>query len=138
VQGAIDARASEAQREALFKILGGEEQEPSTVFNIYGSTIETELDPVFADIEFECDIEARTGRFHVPGMMELGIEPILNPVTGRPHRAQIRLPEGFEFREAEMGSATFTSADRDVLARDHGKVYGALTYVAYGPHGIID
>jgi hypothetical protein len=138
VQGAISAHADEAQREALMNILGGEEQVETTVFNIYGSTIETELDPVFADIEFECDIEARTGRFHVPGMMELGIEPILNPVTGRPHRAQIRLPEGFEFREAEMGSATFTSADRDVLARDHGKVYGALTYVAYGPHGIID
>ena len=28
VQGLIDARASEAQVEALFKILGGEEQEP--------------------------------------------------------------------------------------------------------------
>ncbi len=30
VQGVIDARATEAQRDALFKILGGEEQEPTT------------------------------------------------------------------------------------------------------------
>ncbi|HEX6142911.1 MAG TPA: DUF1326 domain-containing protein [Geminicoccaceae bacterium] len=137
-QGAISAHASEAQRDALMKILGGEEQVPTTVFNIYGSTIETELEPVFADIEFACDIAARTGRFRVPDLMELEIEPIRNPVTGKPHRAQIRLPEGFEFREAEVASATFRNADREVLQADHHHVYGALTYVAYGPHGIID
>ena len=137
-QGAISAHASEAQRDALFKILSGEEQVPTTVFNIYGSTIETELDPIFADIEFACDIEARIGRFKVPGMMDLAIEPIRNPVTGAPHRAQIRLPEGFEFREAEVASATFRTGDRDVVKADHQQVYGALTYVAYGPKGIID
>ena len=137
-QGAIDSRASEEQRAALMRILGGEEQVPTTVFNIYGSTIETELEPVFAEIEFACDIAARTGRFRVPGLMELAIEPIRNPVTGEPHRAQIRLPEGFEFREAEVASATFRNADRDVLQADHQHVYGALTYVTYGPYGIID
>jgi len=137
VQGFIDSRATEAQREALFQILGGKEQEPTTVFNIYGSTIARELDPVFAELEFACDFDKRTGRFVVPGVLELELEPIRNPVTGAPHFAQIVLPSGFEFRIADVASATFKATGED-LAMDRAKTYGALCYVAYGPYGIID
>ena len=136
VQGIIDERASEAQRAALFKILGGEEQEPTTLFNIYGSTIEKELDPIFAPIEFDCDIEARTGRLVVPGVMQHAIEPFRNPVTGQPHRALIRLPEGFEFREAEVASGSFDG--RGELAFANRDCYACLTHVAYGPYGVIE
>jgi hypothetical protein len=136
-QAIIDERASEAQRAALLKILGGQEQEPTTVFNIYGSTVATELEPVFAPIEFACDIEARTGRLVVPGVMELTIEPIRNPVTGKPHRALIRLPEGFEFRAAEVGSGAFRGEGDDLGFRNRDG-HAALTRVAYGPYGIIE
>lgn len=136
VQGFISEHASDEQREALFQILDGKEQEPTTAFNIYGSTIETEFDPVFADIEFECDIEKQTGWFRVPGVAEMRLEPIKNPVTGKPHRAQIRLPEGFEFRTAEMASGTF-AASGEIELKSNG-VYGFLTEVAYGPYGIIE
>ncbi len=47
VQAVIDKRATPEQIDALSKILDGEEQEPTTIFNIYCSTVETELDPVF-------------------------------------------------------------------------------------------
>ncbi len=135
-QGFIDERADEAQIDALFKILGGEEQEPTTVFNIYGSTFEKELDPVFAPIEFSCDLEARTGRFVVPGHLELNLEPIRNPVTGAPHRALIRLPEGFEYRDAEMASGTFKGT-KD-WTYEHANCYGFLIEAAYGPYGVIE
>ncbi len=136
VQGFIDARATEAQKEALFAILGGEEQEPHTVYNIYASTVETELDPIFADMTFDCDIENRTGRFVVPGVVDLRIEPIKNPVTGQPHRARIVLPEGFEFRSAEAASASFEASG--ALEMNHADCYGVLCDVAYGPYGIIE
>ena len=136
VQGFISAHATEEQREALFQILDGKEQEPTTAFAIYGSAIETEYDPIFADIEFDCDIEARTGHFRVPGHMEMSLEPIKNPVTGKPHRAQIVLPEGFEFRTAEMASGTF-KASGDIELNEAG-VYGFLIDVAYGPYGVIE
>ena len=136
VQGFIDERADEAQRDALLKILSGLEQEPTTAFNIYGSTIETEYDPVFAAIDFDYDMKARTGGFAVPGHLEMRLEPIRNPVTGKPHRAIIRLPEGFEFREAEMASGTFKGTGEIKL--DSGGCYGFLTYIAYGPYGVID
>ncbi|MCK5624062.1 MAG: DUF1326 domain-containing protein, partial [Alphaproteobacteria bacterium] len=126
---------SEEQTQALFTILSGEEQEPTTVFNIYGSTIEHEPDPVVAPIDFAFDLAARTGVVRVDGVLDIAVEPIRNPVTGAAHRALIRLPEGFEFRQAEMASADFTGAG--VLNFDHKGRYGLLTEVAYGPYGLI-
>jgi hypothetical protein len=137
VQGLVDARASPAQREALLAILGGKEQEPTTVFNIYGSTIARELDPVFAEIDFACDIERRTGHFIVPGVLACRLEPIRNPVTGAEHRARILLPEGFEFRSGEAASADFT-AEGEELAMHRSKCYGVLCHAAYGPYGILE
>lgn len=132
----IDQRADDAQREALLKIMSGEEQEPTTVFNIYGSTIEHEYDPVFAEIELDWDIDRRRGRLAVPGLLESSLEPILNPVTGAEHRAAIKLPEGFEFREAEVVSSDFQSSGE--LSQEHSKCYGFLTYAGYGPWGVIE
>ena len=132
----IDKAATEEQVEALFKIMGGEEQEPTTMFNIYGSTIDVEPDPIFAKIDFEFNLEERTGRIFVSGVCEAALEPIRNPVTGAPHRALIRLPEGFEFRDAEMASATFTG--QGALELDHKARYGFLTCAAFGPYGLID
>ena len=105
-QPVVDERADERQREALLKILSGEETEPgATVFNVFASTIDTVHEPLSKPIEFEIDIEGRTGRFAVPGLIEARGEPIKNPVTGQPHRAKVVLPHGFEYTEAEYGSS---------------------------------
>lgn len=136
LQGFIDSEAGEPQVEALMTILGGKEQEPTTLFNIYGATIAEELEPVFAPIEFHSDIEARRGGFRIEGYLELELEPIRNPVTGAPHRARIVLPEGFEFREAEVASGTFI-ANGDIALRRRSR-YGAFWQAAYGPYGIIE
>ncbi len=135
-QGFVDERATPEQQDALIQIMSGKEQEPTTVFNIYGSTNVRELDLIVAPIEFSADLKARTGALRIPGVVEMTLEPIRNPVTGAPHSAQIRLPNGFEFREAEMASGRFTSEGPD-LGMSHANCYGALTYVAYGPQGVI-
>jgi hypothetical protein len=136
VQAFIDERATEAQLEALFKILSGEEQEPTTVFNIYGSTIETEFDPIFTSIDFECDIEKATGSFSIPKVANFDLEPIKNPVTGEDHRAQINLKTSFEFKVGEMASATIKSHAPE-MQMNWEKVYGVLCHVSYGPYGIV-
>ena len=128
----IDKRATEEQVNALFTILGGQEQEPTTGFAIYGSTITNEPDPVFTDIEFEWDLENRIGRFAMENVLGATIEPINNPVTGADHHAHIHLREGFEVREAEMANASFWRKG------EHDGKYTAISYVTYGPHGIID
>lgn len=132
----IDEKATEEQIDALFKILGGEEQEPTTVFNIYGATIETEHEPIFAAIDFVCDLAAGRGRVAVDGVLEASLEPIRNPVTGTDHRAVITLPTGWEFRSAEVVSAD--AAARRGLTFDYTGCYGSMWEVTYGPYGIID
>jgi hypothetical protein len=131
----IDKSATEEQVEALFKIFGGEEQEPTTGFAIYGSTVAHEPDPLFAEIEFEWNLKGASGRFVVDGVLEANIEPIRNPVTGEPHFISIRPREGFEFREAEMGSANYWS--KGELEQNHSNRFAAITYASYGPYGII-
>ena len=69
-------------------------------------------------------------------VLDATLEPIRNPVTGAPHRAAIRLPEGFEFREAEMASSIFRSQGE--IDQQHRNCYGFLTYAAYGPYGVIE
>jgi hypothetical protein len=135
-QGFIDERATPEQREALIQIMSGKEQEPTTPFNIYGATIARELDLIVAPVEFSADFEARTGGFRVPGVMEMSLEPIRNPVTGAEHVARIRLPNGFEFREAEMASGRLEATGPE-LGMKHRNCYGFLTQVAYGPKGVI-
>jgi len=131
----IDKSTTEEQVDALFKIMGGEEQEPTTGFAIYGSTIENEPDPIFADIEFEWALEGRTGRFVVAEVLNAAVEPIKNPVTGEPHFISIRPHDGFEFRDAEMASATFWS--KGEIEQSYSKRFAAISYVTYGPYGIV-
>ena len=132
----IDKRASEAQVNALFTILGGKEQEPTTGFAIYASTIAHEPDPIFADIEFEWNLDNGTGRFEVEGVMAATVEPIRNPVTGAPHRCSIKIREGFEFREGEMASADLWS--KGELDLSHENRYATIFFASYGPQGIIE
>jgi hypothetical protein len=131
----IDKRADKDQVDALFTILGGKEQDPTTGFAIYGSTIANEPDPVFADIEFELDLKARRGRFSVKNVLEADVSPIKNPVTGEDHYIAIRPHRGFEFREAEMASGNYWS--KGELDQKHAGRFAALSFVSYGPHGII-
>jgi len=49
----------------------------------------------------------RRAAVRIPGIGETNIEPIKNPMTGEEHRARIVLPDGFEFKEAEMGNTVY-------------------------------
>ncbi len=103
----VDGRASDAQREAILKIMQGEETEPmATMWSVYTAMCSKRLEPLFKPIELEIDVEARTGRIEVPGVFETKGEPIRNPVTGDPHRVRIDMPQGFEYEIAEIGSAS--------------------------------
>jgi hypothetical protein len=102
VQLAIDEKATPEQRQALLNIASG--KEGCAFFEIFASTVSKAVDPLFVPIDFESDQEKRTARLHVPGLGDFRIEPIKNPVTGQPHRARIDLPEGFEYRVAEVGN----------------------------------
>lgn len=100
----VDERADPAQREALLKIMTGQDTAPgSTIFAVFAATFATVHDPVFARIDLDLDVDAREARYAVPGLLEARGEPLRNPVTGEAHRARINLPDGFEYDVCEVG-----------------------------------
>jgi hypothetical protein len=103
----VDERADEKQRAALLRIMTGQDTDPfATVFAVFASTMETMHEPVFTAIDFEVDVEGRRGHLRIDGFVEMKGEPIRNKVTGAESRAQIRIPDGFEYEVAEVGSAS--------------------------------
>lgn len=103
----IDQSTTLAQREALLNILSGQETEPgATIWNVFAGTIDEVLEPAYADIEFFIDIDRRQSKIRVGDSVDVTGRPILNPITGEEHKAQIHLENGFEYLVAEMGSGT--------------------------------
>jgi len=100
----IDERATPAQRDAILRIMSGQDTEPgATIFQVFSAMLEKVHDPIFAKIDLEIDVDARKARFIVPGVVDARGEPIVNPVTQQEHRARIDMPDGFEFTVAEVG-----------------------------------
>lgn len=101
----VDDRADEAQRNAILTILSGQETDPgATIFNVFASVIDHLHEPAFLPIDFELDMDKRTGRVAIAGLIDTMVSPIRNPITGETHRARVSLPNGFEYREAEFAS----------------------------------
>ncbi|HXE20124.1 DUF1326 domain-containing protein [Castellaniella sp. UC4442_H9] len=121
MQPIIDERATPAQREAMLAILSGSHSADGTLFQIFSAIVVKVHDPVFAPITFQFDKNARTARLVVPGLLDIDVEPIRNPVTGLPHRISVVMPEGFEHRGAEVASANIRST-------------GAIPYETHGSH----
>jgi hypothetical protein len=135
-QPIIDSRASEAQQEAVLKIISGEDTEPGkTVFQVFFTTYEQVFEPIVAEIDFEVDIDGRKGLIRIDGLMETSGSPIKNPVTGEEHRARIDLPDGFEYSLAEVGSGTTKTHGNIEL--DFRESYAQFAHIHLNNHGIV-
>jgi hypothetical protein len=133
----VDKRANEAQRNALLRIMSGQDTRPgATMFQVFFSMLSKVHDPVFTDIDFDVDIDKRRARLKVAGYIDLRGEPILNPVTGAEHRIRIEPVGGFEFKKAEMGRGwTKTSGPISYELNDS---YGQFAELHLCQDGIID
>ena len=133
----VDARANEAQRDALLKIMTGQDTDPfATMFAVYASTVETMHPPVFTDIDFEVDVEGRRGRLKIDGYVEMHGEPIRNKVTGAEARAQIVLPAGFEYAVADIGSASSRTTGGPMKV-DFKDSYGQFANLHLSSRGVV-
>jgi hypothetical protein len=111
MQAIINLRADLAQRRALAAILhGAETKEAATHWWVFHAMSDVVHAPLFETIELEIDIEARLARASIPGILAASGRPIRSPVDGGPHRVRIDLPDGMEFEQAEIGSASTTAA----------------------------
>ena len=133
----VDERADPQQREALLKIMSGQDTDPfATVFAVFASTITKFHEPVFAPIDFEVDVEGRRGSLKVPGYVEMTGEPIRNPVTGAKARPQIVLPDGFEYEVANIGSASSRTTGGPMSLEIASK-YAQFANLHLSTHGVV-
>jgi hypothetical protein len=137
VVAVVDERATPQQREALLRIITGQDTEPgATVFQVFSTTFEKVHDPVFASVQFDVDVDARRARVVVPGITETRGEPIVNPVTGKEHRARIDLPDGFEYEITECGRG-WSKASGGPVEMDLSDSYGQFSYLHLSQSGVV-
>lgn len=132
----VDENANEQQREALLKIMTGQDTDPfATMFAVYASTVSKMNPPVFTKIDLELDIDGRRARIFVKDYIETTGEPIRNKVTNAESRAQIVLPGGFEYAVAEIGSAS--SKTRGPVQVEMKNTYGQFARLHLNNHGVV-
>ena len=138
----IDNRADERQFEALSNIITG--RAGGGPFAVYASTIEEFQEPKRASVKFQTkDIRSRVAVFAAAvgvreghkrrreqskdTIAEAWLEPIINPVTGKVHRAIIEIPEGFESSRMDQASIKKLFADDGYLNFRYEGTYGSFS-----------
>ena len=135
LQPIIEERASSEQREALFKIMSGQNSAEGTLFHICSLIVTKMHEPIFAPMTFQFDKTARTARLVIPGVLETDVEPIRNPVTGAAHRIQVVMPDGFEHIEGEIASSNIRSSG--AIPFETQGSHSTLAHVVQTPQGVV-
>jgi len=134
LQPIIDAAADERQMEALGKALSGKHGD--TLLEIIAVICPTVHEPIVAPIEFEFDLESRTGHLRVgDGIVESTVETLRGIDPPDPYRVLVRIPNGFEYtgpgEEAETALAKRT-VSRGAIQFDLTDSHSSMAYVRHG------
>ena len=133
----IDEIASPEQRHALHQIMTGQDTaDMATMWWVFSAMAPNKLETLYKPITVSIDIDSRVGRASVADVFELTAEPIKNPVTGAEHRARIDLPNGFEYRIAEVGSGTTKTSGAISLQKNNGS-YAQIADLHLSGHGVL-
>jgi hypothetical protein len=135
-QAVIDERADSRQRDALASVLyGGETDRGATHWWVYRMMSRTVHPPLVRRIDFDVNIERRTARIAIPGVLECTARPIRSPATGAEHRVRINLPNGIEFDVAEIGSGTTKTTAS--IALELEDTYCHFTFLRQSGKGVV-
>lgn len=138
LQAIIDERANEKQREALETVLHGKEtEEAATHWWVYCKMSDTIHETLYKPIVFEVNIDARTAKAVIPGVLESSGRPIIPPHGNEPHRAQICIPGGIEFELAEVGSATSSTGADSAIELDLVDTNGMFNILRHSGSGVV-
>jgi hypothetical protein len=138
IQYIVDERCSAEQREALYKIMRGEDtEEMATMWWVFSMMSPTKLENLVKPIDIQIDMEARKGHMAVAGVFETDAGPLLNPVTGNEHRARINLPHGFEFRIAEVAKGT-TKTSGSIELRNNQDTHVHIVDIHLSNTGVLE
>jgi len=125
-QFVVDEDATDEQREAVNTLASG--KQGGTYFEILAAICPNDRAPTAAKIELNVDRERRRGTFRIAGLGEGRVEPIVNhEISEDELRARIDLPNGFEYKIAEIGNAVeWQVTAEDPLSFAHENTYAQM------------
>lgn len=130
----VDESANEDQRQALLTILSG--QAGGTLFEIFSVVCPHVREPIFAPIDFEFDIESRSGRLKVDDVVETETETLRGIDPPDPYQILVQIPGGFEYtgenHEAETAVAkTLKVSAGGELDYEHQMSHSSMAFVRH-------
>jgi hypothetical protein len=130
----VDQSANEEQRNAILTIMSG--QAGGTIFEIFSAICPHVREPVFAPIDFEFDIESRTGRLKAGEVIETEIETLRAIGSSDPYRVLVKIPGGFEYTGENDDSETALSKSLKVRGGDeldfeHADSHSSMAFVKH-------
>jgi hypothetical protein len=133
IQPILDASADEGQREALLTILSG--QAGDTLFEIFSAICPTVHEPAFAEIDFEFDLDSRSGRVKAGDLFETEVETLRGIDPPDPYRVLVKIPNGFEYTgEDESAETALAKRIRTTgpIELDISDGHSSMTFVRHG------
>lgn len=134
VQPFFDEEMTSAQCDAIGQILLG--KAGNMWFEVVASLITKVLEPKIVPISFEHDMKNVRARIVIPGILETVTEPIKNIKTGDTHKVQVHLPNGMEYKFAEIGMAVINKGTGDIKY-NWPSGHSSLAHVEQSQDGLI-
>jgi hypothetical protein len=130
----VDETANDEQRQALLTIFSG--QAGGTLFEIFSAVCPHVQEPIFAPIDFEFDIDSRTGHLKVGEVIESSVETLRGIDPPDPYRILVQIPDGFEYtgpnNEAETALAkTLKVSVGGKLDYEHTDSHSSMAFVKH-------
>ena len=133
----VDESANAKQRAAIESIARGKETDPGSLITQVFATMITNVEPTqFRSIELAIDRKKRTARVQIAELLDGSAESIRNPVTGEPHVVKLRLPHGFEYREADFLTGKAKTASSPIELNFDG-THAHIAKVHWSTHGVL-
>jgi hypothetical protein len=138
LQTIVDETADEKQRNALVSILHGREtEEAATHWWVFHAMSDKVHETLFRPIDYAVDIDARTARAVIPGVLESTGRPIRPPHSDGEHRVRIQIPNGIEYEVAEIGSASTKTGRDSAIALNLTDSYGQFNILRHSGQGLV-
>jgi hypothetical protein len=125
-QPIIEQRADAEQRTAILELLSGREGGPWRIFASVASKI---FDPIFARMSVK--IDGLKSRARAANVVDIQLEPIRNPVTGKIEELRLVKPTGFTSKWADLGRTRKMTVAAPELSYDHSGQYAEFSEFSY-------
>jgi len=133
----VDQKATPEQKAAIESVASGQNTEPgSLITQVFSTTLTKVLQLQVKPIELAIDYSKRTAQVRVDGLVEGNVESIKNPMTGQPHIVTVKLPHGFEYREAEF--LTGKAKTSGPIKLDFNDTHAHIAKVHWGTKGVLN